>query len=113
MVARQALFAALSGLAAGAVLPRASVPSDNGFPTPNDQQKTMIAQQAGGLLPNAPPATSLGAGTTTAFQLIAANELFETAYFSSLAQNISNNVPGFDNAPAGALNAIRAVVAVS
>lgn len=113
MVAHQALLAAFSGFAAGAVLPRASVPSDNGFPMPNDQQKLMIAQEAGGLLPNAPPATSLGAGTTTAFQLIAFNELFETAYFSSLANNISNKEPGFDQAPAGALEAIQAVVAVS
>ena len=81
MVAHQALLTALSGLAAGAMLPRAGVPSDNGFPMPNDQQKIAIAQQAGGLLPNAPSATSLGAGTTTAFQLIAFDELFETAYF--------------------------------
>lgn len=113
MITYQALLAAaLSGLATGAVLPRASVPSDNGFPMPNDQQKLAIAQQAGGLLPNAPPATSLGAGSTTAFQLIAFNELFETAYFNSLANNISNNEPGFE-APAGALDEIRAVVAVS
>lgn len=113
MVAYQTLLTSLSGLAAGAVLPRATVPSDNGFPMPNDQQKIAIAQQAGGLLPNSPPATSLGAGTTTAFQLIAFNELFETAYFSSLAQNISDKVPGYDNVPAGALNEINTVVAVS
>ncbi|KND91796.1 hypothetical protein TOPH_03468 [Tolypocladium ophioglossoides CBS 100239] len=81
---------ALLGLAAGA-----SIPSNDGFPNPNAQQKLAIAQQAGGLLPNGPPPPSLGASSITAFQLIASNELFETAYFSSLLQNITAGAPGY------------------
>ncbi|GJN71055.1 late sexual development protein [Purpureocillium lilacinum] len=80
----------LLGVALGA-----AIPNNDGFPAPNDQQKLGIAVQAGGLLPNTPPPTSLGAGSATAFQLIAFNELFETAYFGSLVQNISAGVEGY------------------
>ena len=80
----------LLGVALGAAFP-----NNDGFPAPNDQQKLGIAVQAGGLLPNTPPPTSLGAGSATAFQLIAFNELFETAYFGSLVQNISAGVDGY------------------
>ncbi|POR39108.1 Uncharacterized protein TPAR_00696 [Tolypocladium paradoxum] len=83
-------LSALLGLAAGA-----AIPNNDGFPNPNNQQKLAIAQQAGGLLPNGAPPTSLGANSITAFQLIAFNELFETAYFSSLLQNITAGTPGY------------------
>jgi hypothetical protein len=73
----------------------ATIPNNDGFPEPNDQQKLAIGQQANGLLPNSPLPSSLGEGSTTAFQLIAFNELFETAYFSSILQNITDGVEGF------------------
>ena len=86
-----------ASLACGAVLPRAyNVPSSDGFPNSDADQQKVIAAKAGGLLPNGPLPTSLGQNSITAFQLIAFNELFETAYFSSLASNISNKVPGYE-----------------
>ncbi|KHN96045.1 late sexual development protein [Metarhizium album ARSEF 1941] len=83
---------ALLGLALGA-----AVPNNNGFPMPNDQQKLQIAQQAGGLLPGGPAPKSLGPDSITAFQLIAFNELFETAYFSSLLHNITSDASGYQS----------------
>jgi hypothetical protein len=73
----------------------AAIPNNNGFPNPNAQQKLLIANQAGGLLPGGSPPASLGANSITAFQLIAFNELFETAYFSSLLHNITSEAPGY------------------
>jgi hypothetical protein len=75
----------------------ATIPNNDGFPAPNQEQMMDIAKMAGGLLPNAPLPKSLGAGSTTAFQLIAANELFETAYFNSLLANITEGVPGYES----------------
>ncbi|KAK3185565.1 hypothetical protein K4F52_005665 [Lecanicillium sp. MT-2017a] len=72
------------------------IPNNDGFPMPNDQQKMDIAKKAGGLLPNGPLPKELGDGSATAFQLITANELFETAYFSSLLHNITDGVEGFE-----------------
>ncbi|KAJ3490065.1 hypothetical protein NLG97_g5857 [Lecanicillium saksenae] len=68
----------------------AAVPGNDGFPKPNEDQKVALAAQAGGKLPNVALPTELGPESTTAFQLIAFNELFETAYFDSLLQNITN-----------------------
>ncbi|KAI8715746.1 hypothetical protein NCS52_01082900 [Fusarium sp. LHS14.1] len=93
------LFAAagIVGSAVAGALPRGfSIPSGNGFPNPNAQQEQKISLQAGGKLPGGPLPTQLGPGSTIAFQLIAFNELFETAFFSSLLYNISNSVKGFE-----------------
>lgn len=104
--------AALFGAAYAGKIPRAyGEPSANGFPNPSADQQVAIAKQAGGKLPNSPPASSLGDNTATAFQLIAFNELFETSFFTSLINNITSGVPGYE-APAGALNTIIAVQAV-
>lgn len=80
-----------SGLAAAA-----SIPSNNGFPNPNQQQMQEIAKQAGGLIPNVELPKELGPGSTTAFQLIAFNELFETAFFGDLINNITTEAPGYE-----------------
>lgn len=72
-------------------------PTTNGFPNPNTQQKMAIAQQAGGKLPGIQTPKSLGDGSATALQLIAFNELFESAYFTSLLNNLTNNAPGYHN----------------
>lgn len=103
---------ALFGAAFAGKIPRAfGEPSANGFPNPNPQQQLAIAKQAGGKLPNSPPAKSIGDNTATAFQLIAFNELFEVSFFTSLIQNITTGVSGYA-APGGALDTIIAVQAV-
>lgn len=81
----------LLGLVTGA-----AVPNNDGFPMPNKDQQVTLAKQAGGKLPNVALPKKLGPGSTTAFQLIAFNELFETAYFDSLLQNITNGVQGYE-----------------
>ncbi|KAI5917681.1 sexual development protein [Camillea tinctor] len=86
-----ATSAAVLGLAAGY-----AIPSTDGFPDPDAQQLLTIETEADGLLSNLPPPPTLSAAGITNFQLIAFNENFEVAFFSSLIENITNNVPGFD-----------------
>ncbi|KAM3498522.1 hypothetical protein MY10362_008161 [Beauveria mimosiformis] len=73
----------------------AVIPNNDGFPEPSAQQQIAIAKAAGGLLPNVKLPTKLGPGSTTTFQLIAFNELFEVAFFNSLLKNITNHVEGY------------------
>ncbi|KAF4451368.1 hypothetical protein F53441_5634 [Fusarium austroafricanum] len=88
--------AGLIGSAFAGMIPKGyKVPSANGFPNPDASQEQKIALQAGGKLPGAPLPKTLGPGSTTAFQLILFNELFETAYFSSLLYNVTNKVEGY------------------
>ncbi|KAI5460099.1 hypothetical protein BGZ63DRAFT_511980 [Mariannaea sp. PMI_226] len=82
--------------AAAGVVRRADIPTANGFPTPNQAEEQKIALQAGGKLPGGGLPTNLGPASTTSFQLIAFNELFETAYFNSLLNNITNKAPGYE-----------------
>lgn len=92
------LFASvgLVGSAIAGIVPRSyRVPAANGFPNPDASQEKQIAIQAGGKLPGAPLPTTLGDGSATAFQLIAFNELFETAYFCSLLYNVTNKIEGY------------------
>lgn len=110
ILAPTAIF--LGGVTAGKVARAYGEPTANGFPNPNEQQQLAIEKVAGGKLPNSPPPTSLADSSATAFQLIAFNELFEVAYFTSLVNNITNNVAGYE-APPGALQALIAVQAVS
>lgn len=89
--------AALAGLSVAApAVPRSySASSDDGFPNPSAAQLATIEQKADGQLSNAPPPPKLANSSLTAFQLIAFNENFEVAYFSSLIENVTNNVPGY------------------
>ncbi|KAH8879437.1 hypothetical protein GQ53DRAFT_671994 [Thozetella sp. PMI_491] len=73
--------------------PRAA-PSD-GYPTPSPSQLAGISQRADGTLPNAGAPPALSEGSVPLFQAIALVEEFEVALFSSILQNITNNVPGF------------------
>ncbi|KAI9158470.1 late sexual development protein [Paramyrothecium foliicola] len=78
-------------------IPRSfGIPSANGFPAPDEQQALSIANQAGGRTPNSPLPNTLPADSATAFQLITANELFETAFFSNLLNNITTGVQGYE-----------------
>jgi hypothetical protein len=52
-------------------------------------------QQAHGTLPNGPLSKTLQPGDETIFELIAFNEFFEVAFFTSLLNNITHHVPGF------------------
>jgi hypothetical protein len=96
-----AVVSALAGLSAAAPAAQAAprsfgVPTDDGFPTPNAQQLLSIENKADGTLSNAPPPPKLANSSLTAFQLIAFNEIFEVAFFSSLLSNITNGVSGFN-----------------
>lgn len=87
--------------------------ADPGFPSPSQQQLEAIEVQASGKLSNAPPPSKLAQSSLTALQLVAFNELFEVAFFTSLLNNITNNVPGYESKNKDALvKAISAVVAV-
>lgn len=84
----------LAGLATA--LPQGySAPTADGFPKPSASQLAAIQVVADGQLSNAPPPAKVAASSLTAFQLIAFNENFEVAYFSSLIQNITDGVAGF------------------
>ncbi|KAI3393970.1 hypothetical protein diail_3449 [Diaporthe ilicicola] len=88
---------ALAGVAMAApTIPRSySIPADDGFSNPSPEQLATIQQKAGGQLPNSPPPPKLASSSLTAFQLIAFNENFEVAFFSSLKDNITNNASGY------------------
>jgi hypothetical protein len=81
---------ALAGIAAAAPF---SLP--NGFPNPSPSALKAIEMQAGGTLPNTALPTSLPADAILSLQVIAVNEIFETAYFSSLLNNVTNGVSGY------------------
>src|SRR5687767_13823553 len=106
--------ASLVASATASTLPRSfSQTSDNGFPKPNDQQVLAISQEAGGKLPGGSLPSGLAATSITTLQLIAFNELFEVAYFSSLLTNLTSGTSGYDvpnkDAVVEVIKAIRAV----
>jgi hypothetical protein len=72
-----------------------SFPLANGFPQLNSTAMQQVYKLAGGTLPNGALPSSLKAGGIQALQLIAANELFEVAYFTDLLQNVTDKVPGY------------------
>lgn len=84
------VFAAL--IASGAAVSAAPF---YGFPNPSQANVLRIQNQAGGTLPNTPLPTSLPPDAAQTLQIIAANEMFEVAYFSSLLHNVTNSVDGY------------------
>ncbi|QDS70671.1 hypothetical protein FKW77_001237 [Venturia effusa] len=70
--------------------------SSPGFPNPNAAQLLAIEVQAHGTLPDGSPPTMISANGITNLQLIEFNENFEVAFFGSLLNNITTNVPGFE-----------------
>jgi hypothetical protein len=73
-------------------------------------------QAAGGTLPNTALPTSLPADAEQTLQVIAYNEIFEVAFFSSLLANVTNGVDGFTDLPLDKdyiVKILTAVVAVS
>lgn len=89
-----ALSSAAAGIAAAAPF---SFPLANGFPTLNATAMAEVYKLAGGTLPNGALPTNLTASATQTLQLIAANELFEVAYFAELLSNVTNKVSGYDD----------------
>lgn len=67
----------------------------NGFPNPSASALKQIELQAGGTLPNTALPTSLKADAIESLQVIAVNEIFETAYFSSLLTNVTDGKTGY------------------
>ena len=68
----------------------------DGFPKPSSAQLAQIENLAQGTLPNSALPTSLKSTGVTTLQLIALNEIFEVAFFTSLLSNVTNNVTGYD-----------------
>jgi len=87
------LSSAAASIAAAAPF---SYPLANGFPSLSKTALAEVYKLAGGTLPNGALPSSLKPGGVQALQLIAANELFEVAYFSELLANVTNNVPGYE-----------------
>lgn len=71
-------------------------PLKNGFPDPNNDQLLGIEKGAFGTLPNAPPPEKVSPEGITSLKLIAANELFEVAFFNELLHNVTEKAPGYD-----------------
>ncbi|KAH9995342.1 sexual development protein [Xylariaceae sp. FL0662B] len=94
------LTSKLAGLTAiFRVISAYAIPPSDGFPNPNPQQLLDIERQADGLLSNLPPPPRLSQAGIVNFQLIAFNENFEVAFFSSLIDNITNHVHPFPVVP--------------
>lgn len=72
-----------------------SFPLSNGFPNLNTTAMAEVYKLAGGTLPNGVLPTSLKPDAVQTLQLIAANELFEVAYFTELLYNVTSGVPGY------------------
>lgn len=95
---------------------RKLLPLDDGFPTPNSNQLKQIQQNALGTLPNGPPPPNISADGLINLRLVAANELFEVAYFSDLLNNVTNSVKGYEidgNNKDFVIKTLTAVLAVS
>ena len=88
----------LAALATSVAAAPFTFPLPDGFPTPSPSQLAEIETLAQGTLPNGPLPTSLKSTGVTTLQLIALNEIFEVAFFSSLLSNVTNNVTGYDAA---------------
>ncbi|KJX95842.1 sexual development protein [Zymoseptoria brevis] len=69
-------------------------PLANGFPNIKvpSAELTAIQKQAHGTLPNGALPKKLSDASATTFQVIAFNEIFETAFFTSLLQNVTTGV---------------------
>ncbi|KXS93401.1 hypothetical protein AC579_10230 [Pseudocercospora musae] len=88
-------------------------PLSNGFPNLSPDALKAVEQQAHGTLPNGPLPSSIQDATAATFQLIAFNELFEVAFFTSLINTITSSVydVGHGAAQQIVLNALTAVQA--
>jgi len=70
-------------------------PLSNGFPDVSADVLRDIEEAAHGTLPNGDLPSEINDTSATVFELIAFNEMFEVAFFTSLLDNITENVDGF------------------
>ena len=72
--------------------------SPSGFPNtaPGSAELQAIEKDAHGTLPNGALPAKIADTSAAVWSLIAFNELFEVAFFTSLLNNITNSVPGYD-----------------
>ncbi|KAL2008719.1 hypothetical protein VTN00DRAFT_6913 [Thermoascus crustaceus] len=70
-------------------------PLKDGFPNPNPVQVRQIQNQSLGTLPNTAPPKNISQEGLNNLRVIAANELFEVAFFNQLLSNVTNNVTGY------------------
>lgn len=122
------VVAALLGLAAAAPKPYSDnkgghgghggqvpfkFPLANGFPNLSPDALKAVQKQAQGTLPNTAFPSHIEDTTAATFQLIAFNEIFEVAFFTSLINNITSGVydVGKGAAKQIVLNALTAVQA--
>lgn len=68
----------------------------NGFPNLSASALTDVNNAAHGTLSNATGKPTFSTNDLTNFQLVAFNEFFEVAFFTSLLTNITTGVPGFE-----------------
>lgn len=87
---------ALASLVGVALARPFSFPLGNGFPNPDQAALERLHNEAGGTLPNGPLPTGFSPDLITSFQLIAANEIFEVAFFTELYHNITFKIPGYE-----------------
>ncbi|CAL3970233.1 hypothetical protein PZA11_006493 [Diplocarpon coronariae] len=100
-------------LSAAAPFTFGSNPVGNDFPNPSAPQVLDIQRQAHGSLPNGAPPARVADDTLTSLRLVAFNEMFEVAYFTSLLNNITTNATGYTFAnPADRASALAALTAV-
>lgn len=93
---RTSITLALASTAASLVVAAPfSFPLSNGFPNLNATSMAEVYKLAGGTLPNGALPTNLKPDAVKTLQLIAANELFEVAYFTELLYNVTSGVPGY------------------
>lgn len=64
--------------------------------TTTSQAILSLQNQGQGTLPNGPPPPTLSPDAATSLKLIAFNELFEVAFFTELAANLTAKIPGYD-----------------
>ncbi|CAF9920630.1 MAG: hypothetical protein GOMPHAMPRED_002095 [Gomphillus americanus] len=86
-------------------------PLSNGFPNPSPSALAAIEKQAHGTLPNGALPTSFNKSSAAVWSLIAFNEIFEVAYFTSLVNNITSGVSGYESADKELLNTLTAIIA--
>lgn len=90
-------------------------PLKNGFPDIKIPSPALLAieEAAHGTLPNSPLLTSLAPQDITNWEVVAANELFEVAFYTSLIWNITHNVAGYAiSPPSEKAFALEALVAI-
>lgn len=89
-------------------------PLENGFPNLNATALEEVYKLAGGTLPNGPLPSTLKPDGVQTLQLLAVNELFETAYFTELLKNVTDGVEGYDVADKDyTIRTLTAIVNVS